>query len=81
MGQEKSNGIFSLSLSFLEREWMGRAEGEGERGSQGGSMLSMEPSEGAWSHHPKVMTWAEIKSWAPNWLSHQGAPNGHLIHT
>ena len=24
----------------------------------------------AWSHHPEIMTWAEIKSWTVNQLSH-----------
>ena len=33
----------------------------------------MEP----YSHDPGIMTWAEIKSWALNRLSHPGAPRGN----
>ena len=29
---------------------------------------------GAWFHTPKSMTWAKIKSWMLNWLSHPGTP-------
>lgn len=27
---------------------------------------------GAWTHDPEIDTWAEIKSWIPNWLNHPG---------
>ena len=27
-----------------------------------------------WTHDPEIKTWAEIKSWMLNWLSHPGPP-------
>ena len=33
----------------------------------------------AWSHDPDVMTWAEIKSWTLNQLSHPSAPKRKTI--
>ena len=27
-----------------------------------------------WTHNPEIKTWAEIKSWTLNWLSHPGPP-------
>ena len=29
----------------------------------------------AWFHDPKIMTWAEIKSWVLKWLNHLGIPH------
>jgi len=33
----------------------------------------------AWTHNPEIETWAEIKSWRLNWLSHPGTPGLFLI--
>ena len=54
-----------------EREWGRGAEGETER------ILSRSHAQcrgwcGAWSHDPGIITWAEIKSWMLNWLTHPG---------
>lgn len=69
-------------IIFWEREsacapaWSrwGGAEGQEERESQAGSMPSMEPQAGSQSYDPEIMTWAKIKSWMLNWLSHSGTP-------
>ena len=37
------------------------------------------PQLGAWSQDCEIMTWAEIKSWMLNWLSHSGAPLGFIF--
>ena len=59
-------------LRGRERERFRGAVEEGER------ISSRLPTEcgawhGAWSHDPEIMTWAEIKSWMLNRLSHPGA--------
>ena len=36
--------------------------------------VSTEPNAGLNLMNREIMTWAEIKSQMPNWLSHQGAP-------
>ena len=56
--------IFLIDFSFFEKECV-----SGERGKGGGrETLSV-------SQDPDIMTWAEIKSWTLNRLSHPGAPS------
>ena len=61
--------FFLSLLIYFERERMsmGEAESEGERESQAGAMLSVEPHRGL-----KLMN-HEIKSWMLNRLCHPGA--------
>ena len=62
-----------------EREG-GREEGaewEGERESQASSTLSAQSPMRGWI----PWTWAEIKSWTLNQLSHPGAPNLSMLNT
>ena len=70
--------LFLKKILFIlggERVWAGGGvKGEGEKESQADTALSAEHDPGVWSHYPEVMTWAEIKSWLLNLLSHPGAP-------
>ena len=51
-----------------------------ERGeSQAGSMRSTKPSTGLIPMNHDIMTWAKIKSWMLNQLSHPGIPKQTLI--
>ena len=59
--------MFIYLFIYLERE---RERERAERESEAGSTLNAaEPKGGARSHNPGIMTWAEIKSRAPNGLS------------
>lgn len=49
----------------------GKAEGENP---QSDSLLQGVRRHGAQSEDPKIVTWAETKSWTPNQLSHPGTP-------
>ena len=52
----------------------GEAESEGDRDSQAGSTLSPEPDVELDPTNCEILTWAEIKIWMLNQLSHPGAP-------
>ena len=55
----------------------GRAEREGDTESEAGFRLravSTEPDTGLKLTNHETMTWAEIKNWMRNWLSHPEAP-------
>lgn len=48
------------------------AGGEAQRQKENLKQTAMpneEPNNGAWSHNPKNMTWAEIKNQMPNWAT------------
>ena len=57
-----------------ERAWA--EEGAEEEGESIPSRLQtkLRAQCRAQSHDPEIMTWAKIKSWMFNWLSHPGAP-------
>ena len=69
---------FYLFICHPEIKSTGRGSGRG----RGRSSLPAEQGarRGAWSHHPEIMTWAEIKSQMPNWLSYPGAPIFWMYH-
>ena len=48
--------------------------GEGQREPQAASALCATPNAGLDLTDREIMTGAEIKSWAPNQLSHPGTP-------
>ena len=49
--------------------------GEGQRGRERESCtVSTEPAVGLDLTNREITTWAEIKSWTLNWLSHPGTP-------
>ena len=59
-------------------------QGKGQRERERKKSSSRLPTEcGAWcgalSQDPEIMTWAEIKSWPLNHLSHPGAPDVQLF--
>lgn len=61
--------FYILLLIYWERQCKSGEEQRGrEKQSQRDSMLSKAWC-GAWSHHPAIMTWAEIRSGMLNWLS------------
>ena len=52
-------------------------QGEGQWQRKTSRLLTEKEAQcGAWSQHPEIMTWAEIKSQILNWFSHPGAPGG-----
>ena len=76
--------FFSLFIYLeREREWereSEHAETKGQRDREGENpkqalYFSVEPEmEFQPMNHCEIMTWAEIKSWTLNWLSHPGVP-------
>ena len=65
--------VLKTCLFILERQWVHVRLGEKGRG--GGRGRSRLPTgRGAWSGAHEIMTWAQIKSWMLNRLSHPGAP-------
>ena len=62
-----------------ETSWGGERQREGERRENPKhSALSAEPDTGLDLSH-EIMTWAEIKSWTLNQLSHPGVPEHKLL--
>ena len=69
--------VFFPVYLFILKESMsrGRAEREEERRIPSGlHTISAEPDVGLELMSPEIMTWAKIKSWTLNQLSHPGAP-------
>ena len=52
-------------------KWLSQRRGRGREKKDISSRLHAEPD-------PKIMTWAEIKSWVLNQLSHPGTPKAFL---
>ena len=80
-----------MFIYFWERERVrvhmhvngGGAEREGDPESEVGSRLravSTKPDMGLEPTNCEIMTWAEIKSWVLNQLSHPGAPEVHIAY-
>ena len=75
--------FFSLRFIYLfERErkssWAHTpVRGTGDKGERISRRLCAEHGAqcGTWPHDPEIRTWAEIKSWTLNQLSHPGAPH------
>ena len=63
----------------MERERPSGRRSRGRRRERIFKQLTMEPSAGAGSPDPEITTWAEIKSWLLNWLSHSGAPDMEIL--
>ena len=71
-----------MFVYFWEKEestrvhmWARKKQREGERESKAGcETISVEPDAGLELTNREIMTWAEIKSWTLNLLSHSGAP-------
>ena len=60
----------------IEKAQVGEGQREGETESQAGFVhaIRAEADVGLKLMNSEIMTWAEIKSWTLNWLSHPGAP-------
>ena len=58
-----------------------REQGRGERESQPGSGYQCRAGSGFNFIYCEIMTWAEIKSWTLNWLSHPRMPKQYLVVT
>ena len=68
--------FWSLFIWETERERVGERQRERgrERIPSRLHTVTVEPDVGLKLTNRKIMTWAEMKSWMPNWLSHPGAP-------
>ena len=67
-------GRIFFFLSFFTLFGEGGAERDGERIPSRLHAVSTEPSVRLDPMNHEIMTWAEIKSWTLNWLSHAGTP-------
>ena len=65
-------------VSILERESTSSGRGRGRERIPSRPQAEHIAWHGVLSHVPKIMTWANTKSWTPNQLSYSGAP-GLLI--
>ena len=81
MTQWKASFCFFNVCLFWESEWEWVGEGQRERERIPSRLLtvSTEPNTGLYPMISEIMTWVEIKSQAPNWLSHPGTLGGTLI--
>ena len=73
--------LLLLLLLFWEREWVHSSDGwRAERDRMSGRHhRQREAQSGALSHHPGIMTWAEIKSQMLKRLNHPIAPIDEYI--
>ena len=71
---------FKTYFTFWEREReREKGEGQKEREKENPEQALRSVRLGAPSHDPEIMTWAQIKSWILNHLSHPGAPGIYIF--
>ena len=69
--------FFKFIYVLWESEWVGKGRERERQNSKQALCCQRRAWLGAWTQEPwcEIMTWAEIKSRTPNWLSHPGALN------
>ena len=65
--------FFFFKLTYLLRTWAGEGQKERERENPRQGPVSTKPNVGLYLRNCEIMTWATIKSWTLNQLSHPGA--------